>query len=156
MEIGARIESDFKEALKKRDKIVVSALRMLKSAIHNKDIEKKGKGPCNEAEIIQIVTKQAQQHLESIEHFKRGAREELVEKESKELEILKRYLPKQLPEEEVAQEIKKIILEVQAQDQGQADFGAVMKLAMTQLKGKADGRLISQIVARQLNKCKKQ
>ena len=142
MEIGEKIEKDFKEALKKRDKIFISTLRMLKSAIHNKEIEKRGEA-LQEAELIRIVAKQVQQHKDSIEQFKKGKRQDLVEKETKELEILKRYLPEQLSADEITNVIKKIVKETGAKDK--SDFGKVMKLAMAEFKGRADGKLVTQI-----------
>ena len=142
MEIGEKIENDFKEVLKKRDKITISTLRMLKSAIHNKEIEKRGEA-LQEAELIRIVAKQVQQHKDSIEQFKKGKRQDLVEKETKELEILKRYLPEQLSADEITNVIKKIVKETGAKDK--SDFGKVMKLAMAEFKGRADGKLVTQI-----------
>ena len=147
MEIKEKIEGDFKQALKKRDKVVISTLRMLKAAIHNKEIEKRGE-KLQDTDIIKIITKQVQQHRDSIEQFAKGQREELVEKETKELEILKKYLPEQLSEEEIANVVKRIIKEAGAKEK--SDFGRVMKLAMAELGGKANGKLVSQIASRQL------
>jgi len=147
MEIKEKIENDFKEALKKREAIVVSTLRMLKSAIHNKEIEKRSQR-LQEAEVIKVIAKQAQQRKDSIEQFAKAKRQELVEKETKELGILKSYLPQQLKEEEIVNLVKGIIKEVGAK--GKADFGRVMKLAMVEAAGKAEGKLVSQIVSQQL------
>jgi len=143
MEIKEKIENDFKEALKKRDKVAVSTLRMLKSAIHNKEIEKRGEKLQN-GEVLKIVSKQVQQHRDSIEQFTKGKRQDLVEKEIKELQILKIYLPRQLSSQEIANVVKRIIEEVGAKEK--SDFGKVMKLVMPELKGKADGKVVSQTV----------
>ncbi|GAH87126.1 unnamed protein product, partial [marine sediment metagenome] len=89
MEMREKIEDDFKQALKKRDKIAISTLRMLKAAIQNKEIEKKGE-KLQDGEVIKIIAKQVQQHQDSIEQFTKGQRQELVEKETRELEILKK------------------------------------------------------------------
>ncbi|MCQ9208169.1 MAG: GatB/YqeY domain-containing protein [Omnitrophica bacterium] len=148
MNIREKIENNFKEALKRKEPLVVSVLRMVKAAIQNKEIEKKGKD-LEEAEVIQIIAKQIQQHHDSIEQFTKGKREDLVKKETQELEVLKKYLPKQLSEEEVVNIVKKAIAEVQAK--AQQDFGKVMKVVMAELKGKADGKLVSQMVNRLLN-----
>ena len=147
MEVIERIESDFKKALKDKDKIVISTLRMVKSALHNKEIEKKGE-KLQDAEVIKVIAKQVQQHRDSIEQFKKGKREELVEKETKEREILKKYLPKQLSPEEIANIVKNIITKTGTKDK--SDFGKVMKLVMAELKGKADGKLVSEIVSHRL------
>lgn len=153
MEITERIETDFKQALKKRDKTRISTLRMLKSAIHNKEIEKKEK-QLEDAEVVKIIFKQVQQHQDSIEQFRKGGRQELVEKETRELEILREYLPKQLSAEEIADVVKKIVIEVGAKERG--DLGKVMKLAMAELKGQADGKLVNQIASAQLAQDKKE
>ncbi len=147
MQIREKIEDDFKQALKKRDKITISTLRMLKAAIQNKEIEKKGE-KLQDGEVIKIIAKQVQQHQDSIEQFTKGKRQELVEKETRELEILKKYLPEQLSPEEIADVVKRIITETGAK--GKPDFGKVMKLAMTELGGKADGKLVGQIASTQL------
>lgn len=147
MEIKEKIEKDVKKALKKRETIVVSTLRMLKSAIHNKEIEKRGER-LQEAEVIKVIAKQAEQRKDSIEQFAKAKRQELVEKETKELEILKSYLPQQLKEEEIVNLVKGVIKEMGAK--GKADFGRVMKSAMVEVAGKAEGKLVSQIVSQQL------
>ena len=147
MQLLERIENDFKQALKEKDKLTVSILRMVKSAIHNKEIEKKS-AALTEAEVAKVLTRQVQQHRDSIELFKKGNRPELVEKETKELEILKRYLPKQLSPQEITSVIETIIIQEGAK--GKSDFPQVMKLAMSQLQGKADGKLVSQIVSEKL------
>jgi len=147
MELKEKVENDFKTALKSKDAITVSTLRMLKAAMHNKEIEKKGE-KIQDAEILKIVSRQVQQHKDSIEGFKKGKRQDLVEKETKELEILKNYLPEQLSEEEIANVIKKVIADIGAKDK--SDLGKVMKAAMAELKGRADGKLVNQIVSGQL------
>ena len=147
MQIREKIEGDFKQALKKRDKITISTLRMLKAAIQNKEIEKKGE-KLQDGEVIKIIARQVQQHQESIEQFKKGKRQELVEKEAGELEILNKYLPEQLSPEEIAGVVKRVITETGAK--GRPDLGKVMKLAMAELGGKADGKLVSQIASAQL------
>ncbi len=145
--IKEKIESAFKQALKNGDKAVVSTLRMLKAAIYNKQIENRGK-ELRDEEILKIIGKQVQQHQDSIEQFKKGKRQELVEKETKELQILKAYLPKQLSTEEITSVVKEIIAEVGAKER--SDLGKVMKLAMEKLAAAADGKLVSQIALQQL------
>lgn len=147
MEMAKKIENDFKKALKERDTITVSTLRMLKAAMHNMEIEKKVRG-LEDAQVIKIIMKQVQQHHDSIEQFNKGGRVDLVEKETKESEILKKYLPPQLSAQEITDVVKKIIAEVGAK--GESDFGKVMKQVMSELKGKADGKVVNQIVSRLL------
>lgn len=147
METKAAIEKDFKAALKNKDQLTVSVLRMLKASFQNKEIEKKGQA-LDEVEVIKIVSKQAQQHKDSIEQFAKGKRDDLVQKETQELKILECYLPQQLCEEEIVDIVKKVISETKAH--GKADFGKVMNSVMSEAKGRAGGKLINQIVNQQL------
>lgn len=147
MAIIDRIEEDFRQALKKRDEITVSTLRMLKSAVHNKEIEKKGE-KLKDAEVVRIVARQLEQRRDSIEQFKKGNRPELAEKEAREMEVLKKYMPQQLSEDEIVNIVKRIIAETKAKDR--SDLGKVMKLAMAELQGRAEGKLVNQIVLTQL------
>lgn len=147
MSIKEKIESDYIQALKAKNGVAVSTLRMLKAALHNKEIEKKGVALA-EGEIAKIISKQISQREDSIEQFKKGGREELAQKESQELEILKAYLPKQLSEQEIEQIVNKVVEEVGAQ--GKSDFGKVMKQVMAQTQGRADGKLINKFVSSRL------
>ena len=141
------IDNDLKEALKKKEEVAVSTIRMLKAALHNRKIEKKGE-ELSETEVLKVIAKQIKQREDSIEQFKKGGRQELVDKETEESEVLKRYVPEQMSDEEVAAIVKKVIEESGAKDK--KDFGNVMKAVMTQVKGRADGKLISQMVSQQL------
>ena len=141
------IDNDLKEALKKKEEVAVSTIRMLKAALHNRKIEKKGE-ELSETEVLKVIAKQIKQREDSIEQFKKGGRQELVDKETEETEVLKRYVPEQMGDEEVAAIVKKVIEESGAKDK--KDFGNVMKAVMAQVKGRADGKLISQMVSQQL------
>ncbi|MFH1075150.1 MAG: GatB/YqeY domain-containing protein [Candidatus Firestonebacteria bacterium] len=145
MGIKENIEKDFIGALKQKDLLTVSTLRMLKAAIQNKEIEKKGRASLTDEEIIPILRKQLQQRQDSIAYFQKGARQELVEKESKELEIIKKYLPPQLTPEEITAVVDLVVSEMNPQDKKTA--GTVIKLTMEKIKGKASGQLVSQIVS---------
>lgn len=145
--ISKKIDSDLKEAMKQKDSIKVSTLRMLKAAIKNLAIEKRTESLEN-GDVFQIISKQVRQHEDSIREFGRGRRQDLVEKETRELEILKGYLPPPLSSEEIVAIVKEVIAEVDAQNR--ADMGRVMKVCMEKMKGRTDGRTISQIVSEQL------
>ncbi|MFC1631318.1 GatB/YqeY domain-containing protein [Candidatus Omnitrophota bacterium] len=147
MELKQKIEDDFKQALKSKNQLTVSTLRMLKAALHNKEIEQKGKDLSTE-QIYKIISKQVKQRQESIEQFKKGKRDELAEQETKELKILEQYLPQLLSEDEVTAVVKKIITENAGV--GPAELGKVMKLAMAEFKGQADGKLVNQIALKLL------
>lgn len=146
-----KIEKEFKKALKGREKQRISTLRMLRAAIKNKEIEKRP-DDLDENDILGVITKMIRQHKESIEEFKKGDREDLVEKEEKELKILKEFLPEQLSEEEIRKKVKETIEEVDAT--GMEDMGKVMGKLMSELKGKADGKLINEIATNELSNLK--
>lgn len=142
-----KIAEDLRSSIKDKDALRTSTLRMITASIQNIAIEKKLK-ETDDGEVIKIISKQVKQHKDSIESFKKGNRPDLVEKETKELEILSSYLPKQLSEEDVEKVIKKVISETGASSK--SDFGKVMKLSMEELKGQADGKIVSSIAQKLL------
>jgi len=142
-----KINDDLKVAMKEKKTIKIETLRMLKAEIKNVSISKKG-ASLEDKDVFQIVSKQIKQHRDSIETFSKGGREDLAEKEKQELEILQSYLPKQLSKEEVVSIVKQAIVETGAASR--SDMGKVMKLVMEKVKGAAEGKLVSQIVAEQL------
>lgn len=142
-------KKDLREELKKsmlaRNELKTSVLRMLLSAINYYETNKGGAGyEANNEDVLTVIQKEAKQHNDSIEQFKNAGRQDLVNKESKELEILKQYLPEQMTEEE----IKKFVEEVISQTGASSiqDMGKVMAALMPKVKGKADGGLVSKIV----------
>jgi len=151
MELTEKIQADLKEALKAGEKTRVSTLRFLLSAIHNKEIAlslPKGQGLKDE-EVLGILQTQIKQRKESIMFFKQGNRDDLVAKEQAELDILSKYLPQQLSEEEV----KKIITEAAGEvgAKGLADFGKVMGAVMPRLRGKTEGDVVAGLVKEHLS-----
>ena len=142
MSLYDTIDSDLKSALKSKDSIRLSTLRMVRTALKNKEVELRRK--LEEAEILRIFAQQAKQHKDSIEQYERGERHDLADKEKQELAILESYLPSQLGEEELRSVIKAIIAETGAS--GVKDIGKVMKEAMVRLAGKADGKIVNKIV----------
>ncbi len=148
MGLTQKLDNDLKAALKSQNKVKLSTLRMLKSAIHNKEILNKGT-QLEEAEVIKIISKQMQQRKDSVEQFKKGNRADLVEQELQELKILQEYLPEQLSEEDVVAAVKKVVADLGAKNK--SEFGNVMKAVMTELKGKADGKIVSRVVSEQLS-----
>ena len=143
-----RIANDLKGSIKNKDATRTSTLRMITASMQNLAIEKKT-NELKDADVIKIISKQAKEHRDSIESFKKGNRTDLVEKETKELSILKSYLPKQLGEKELEEIVKKVISETGASSK--ADFGKVMTLIMQEIKGQADGKIISSLVQKLLN-----
>lgn len=146
--IEGRIENEFKSAMKERDAVKVSTLRMLKAEINNLKLDE-NKNSLTDEEIMKIVRGQVKRHLDSIEQFGKGNRPDLVEKEKKELVILKGYMPEELPLEELKKIIDAAIKELGAGSK--KDMGNVIKLVMERVKGRADGKTISQIVSASLS-----
>ena len=146
MSISARIAEDLKQAQKERDKIRLSTLRMLKSELRYKEIEK-GK-PLTEEEEMGVLSTSAKKRLDSIEQFRNGNRIDLVTQEESELKVVQGYLPQQLSEQDLNLLVDQAISEVQAQ--GKSDLGKVMKSLMPKVKGRADGKVVNQIVALKL------
>lgn len=146
-----RIDNDLKVALKNKDTIRISTLRFLKSAIHNAEIAKQEE--LKDEDIIAVIKKQVKQHQDSIGEFKKGSRQDLVDKETKELEILKSYLPEELKPEELLNIVKETMLKTNATSA--KDMGRVMKETMARVKGRADGRTVSELVREELSKSEK-
>ena len=136
MELNVKIEQQMVAAAKARDKVTLSALRMLKTALHNKEIDL-ARVP-NEAESMQILSQMVKQRKDSIEQFARGGRQDLVEKEEAELKVLQSFMPAQMSEEEVEALIRELIAETGAVSA--KDMGKVMKALMPKIAGRADGK----------------
>jgi uncharacterized protein YqeY len=141
------ISESLKRALKEKDALRVSVLRMLLSALGYKEVEKRK--PLTQEEFYGVVKTMMKQHAESIESFKKGQRQDLVEKEENELRILKEFEPAQMSEEEMAQEVDNVIETLEARDQ--KDMGRVMKVLVEKLASRADGKVLSQMVRNRLS-----
>lgn len=146
MNLLQKIDNDLKEALKAQETDKVSTLRMLKSSVHNREIEV-GKELSDE-EIGQVVAKEVKSREESITEYKKGNRSDLAEAEEKEIEVLKTYMPEQLGVEKIEKIIDEAIVNTGAKTP--ADMGRVMGQVMPRLSGKADGSKVSDIVKSKL------
>jgi uncharacterized protein YqeY len=142
-----KLNDDLRQALRSRDKLRSSVIRLIMSAIHNSEIAKHTS--LEDPDILGVISKEAKQRKESIEAFKKGNRQDLVDQEEAELAILNEYLPEQISREEIITTAQNIINEVNAQ--GLQDKGRVMGKLIPQLKGKADGRAINEVVTELLN-----
>ena len=144
-----RIDQDFIGAVKARDAFAVSVLRMLRAALKNAEIEKRSKKEdLNEADVIDVLGKEVKKIRDAQESFVQGGREDLVQKSKQEIEILERYLPKQLGDDELREIVKGIIAKMG--DVTAADFGRVMSEVMKEVKGKTDGSKVSAAVKERL------
>jgi hypothetical protein len=143
----AKLEVDLREAMKHRDNVRVSLIRMLLAAIKNKEVEKLR--PLTEDEFIAVVKTSVKQHIESVESFKKGNRQDLVEKEEKELALLEKFLPAQLTEEDLAKEIEEAIVFLEVESQ--KDMGKVIKSILAKYPGRVDGKVLSGMVLKRLS-----
>ena len=146
-----KIEKDFKEALSKGQAERLSSLRMLKTALHNKEIELRPKKEELTDELaVEVVRREIKKRKEAIEMYEKGKRPDLAEKEKKELEMLSEYLPEQLSDDKIKEVVLRVIEELVASSPG--DFGKVMGKVMAEVKGKAEGKKVSGIVKEALEK----
>ncbi|MFZ5970105.1 MAG: GatB/YqeY domain-containing protein [Bacteroidota bacterium] len=148
MSLKQQIDNDIKKAMLAKNKEELEALRSIKSQILLAETEKGGSADLSVDTEMKLLTKSAKQRKESAEIFQKENRPELAQRELFQLEIISRYLPKQLTEEEITAELKKIIETVGAK--GPQDMGKVMGTATKQLAGKADGKVISDLVKKLL------
>jgi len=137
-----KLMDDLKQALKGKDKVRRSVIRLVMAAINNAEIARQG--ALNDSDVLGIIAKEVRRHHESIEAFKQGNRPDLTAQEEAELAILQEYLPQQMTRDEIIAEAQRIIEEVEAQ--GIRDKGKVMPKLIAQLKGRADGREINSVV----------
>jgi uncharacterized protein YqeY len=141
-----RLDQAFKEALKERQAVALSTLRMLKTAIRHREVDLKRQ--VTEAELQAVINTQVKQRREAISEYTKAGRPDLANKEEEELSILLSFLPPQLSPEEVEAEVSRIIQEVGATSP--KDLGKVMKSAMASLAGRADGKVVQEIVRQRL------
>lgn len=141
-----RLDQAFKESLKGQQEVALSTLRMLRTALKNRQVELRR--PLTDAEVQAVIAAQAKQRREAIAEYTKAGRMDLAHKEEEELRFLLSFLPPQLSEAELEAEIDRIIAEVGATSA--KDLGKVMKAAMAQLSGRAEGKLVQEIVRRRL------
>ena len=150
MEVGLRqkLSDDLKQAMRGRDKVRRSVIRLVMAAVRNAEIARQA-ALDDDTDILGIIAKEVRQRRESIEAFKQGNRQDLVAQEEAELTILNEYLPQQMTQEEIITAARQVIEEVGAQ--GPGDKGKVMPKLIAQLKGRADGREINAVVTELLS-----
>ncbi len=165
MEAGLKqkLNDDLKQSMRERNEIKTSTIRLLLSAIKYAEMKKQdaefNKNPnltdlsqftLSDADILGVIAKEIKQREDSIAAYKAGNRQDLVDKESAEMAILKTYMPQQMGQEEITAEAKAMIAEVGAK--GPSDKGKVMGKLVAKLKGKADGKVINDVVTDLLSK----
>lgn len=146
MALKAQLTQDMRSAMKQREHVRLSTIRLIRAAIKNREIELGEE--LHDEEVIKVILTLVKQHKDSIEQFQKGGRDDLVEKEQAELGILESYLPQQLSEEEVKALVKEAIEAIGATSM--KDMGNVMKYIMPKVQGRADGKVINQLVKEHL------
>lgn len=151
MSIKERIITEMKTAMKAKDTLRLQVLRSLKAKLMEKEISERkgGEAEISNEQVIEVLMKASKQRKESIDQYESGGRDDLAEAEKRELTIIEEYLPEMMSEDEVRGIVKQKISQLGAS--GPADMGKVMGALMGQLKGKADGGMISTIVKEELN-----
>ncbi|HCV31753.1 MAG TPA: glutamyl-tRNA amidotransferase [Microcoleaceae bacterium UBA9251] len=151
MSLRERIDAEIKAAMKSKDKVRLETVRSIKKFILEKEVSLRpsGQETLTEAQEMEILVQIAKQRRDSIEQYRKGGREDLVAQEAAELAIVEEYLPRQMSDEEVSAVIDEVIATVGATSA--KDLGKVMGAAMQQLKGKADGNKIQDIVKAKLS-----
>ncbi len=149
MSFKEKIDGDIKSAMLKRETLRLETLRMIKAKLLEKEVEKRvtpeGMTPEDE---MQVLMSSAKMRKEAIEEFDKAGRKDLADKERSELEIIQEYLPKQMSREDVVKYVDELAVKMGVQ--GQKDFGKLMGAAMKELRGKADGKIVQEIVKAKL------
>jgi len=148
MDILKKINEDLIRSMKSKDDLKTTTLRMIKSAVKNAEIAKRGKGDLTEDDIMGVLSTMVKQRKESAEQYEKANRKDLADKENTEISIIQEYLPKQLTTEELDAIIKSTIQETGVV--GMKEMGKLMKELMPKVKGKADGKLVNQMIKERL------
>jgi uncharacterized protein len=142
-----RIDQDLKDAMRQKQELTTSVLRMLKSAVKYKEVEPGAKA-LDDTGVLSVISTLIKQRRDSVEQFRAGHRSDLADKEEKEIGLLQAYLPKQLTQEELLAEVKAAVAAAGAR--GPKDMGAVMKALLPKVQGRAEGKAVSDAVKAQL------
>lgn len=147
MSLTERLNDDMKQAMRNKDKFRLSVIRMIRSSIKNIEVNERRTPDDNE--VLDILNREVKQRKDSLQEFEKAGRDDLANDVKVEIEIIHEYLPQQLNEEEVNAIVKQTINEVGASSK--ADMGKVMGALMPKVKGRADGKLVNEIVQQQLS-----
>ena len=147
MALKERLDEDMKQAMRERAQLKLDTIRMLKSAIKYREIELMK--PLDDAGVNGVIATEIKRRRDSVEQYRAGNRQDLADKEQKEIEFLQAYLPQQLTEDEVRAKVDEAVKKVGAQ--GMKDMGAVMKALMPEVQGRADGKAVSEMVKSRLS-----
>ncbi|WP_455257179.1 GatB/YqeY domain-containing protein [Peptoniphilus asaccharolyticus] len=146
MSLKDKLMEDLKSAMRDKDKLAKDTITLVRASIKQKEVDERTE--LNDSDILDIISKQVKERRSAIDEFKRGDRDDLVEKTNAEIEILLKYLPKQLDEQELTEIIKEVMSEHGIESS--ADMGKLMKNVMLKVKGRADGKLVSEVAGKLL------
>jgi hypothetical protein len=149
-DLWQKINKDLITAMKEKNELTLSVLRMLSAALKNKKIALGNKEELKDEQVLDVLKSEVKKRHDSVAEYLRGKRQDLVDKELAEIKILEEYLPEQMSEAEVEQAVSEVI--AAAGEVTMKDFGTLMSKAMAQLKGKADGAQVSAAVKKLLAK----
>jgi uncharacterized protein len=147
MALREKLDEDLKSAMRAKDSLRMNTVRGLKSAIKYREIELMK--PLDDAGILGVVASEIKRRRDSVEQYRAGNRPELAEKEEAEIRILQEFLPQQLTPAEVEAKVDEVIARVGAK--GPKDMGGVMKALLPEVQGRADGKVVSELVKRRLS-----
>lgn len=147
MSLEQQLMADLKDSMKTKDTIRKNTITMVRAAVKQREVDEKIK--LSDQDILDIMSKQLKEKRMSIEDFRKGDRQDLVDLTESEIEILLKYLPKQLSEEEVEEIVRETIEEINAESM--KDIGIIMKAVMPKVKGKTDGKVVNKAVRKILN-----
>lgn len=147
MSLSERLNDDMKQAMKNQDKFKLSVIRMIRSAIKNVEIDQKK--TLDDNEVLDILNREVKQRKDSLQEFEKADRDDLAETVRKELEVIAVYMPQPLTEEEIHAIVQQTIQETGASSK--ADVGKLMSALMPKVKGRADGKLVNQLVQKLLS-----
>lgn len=147
MALKDQLDQDLKSAMREKAQLRLGTIRMLKSAIKYREIELMK--PLDDAGVLGVVANEIKRRRDSVEQYKAGNRMDLADKEAAEIVILQAYLPQQLTEAEVRARVEEAVKKVGAQ--GPKDMGAVMKALLPEVQGRAEGKLVSELVKARLS-----
>jgi uncharacterized protein YqeY len=147
MGLYEKVNQEMVLATREKDKLRLSVIRLIKTGLHNREIDMKR--PLNDEECLHLLSAMVKQRRDSVEQFRQGGRMDLVEKEEAELKIIQAFMPEQMSEEDIAKEIEKAVQEIGAI--AIKDMGRVMKILMPKLTGRADGKLVGDKVKARLS-----
>jgi uncharacterized protein YqeY len=148
MTLRERLDADMKDAMRAKDQLRLDVVRAVKSAVKYREVEGEKAIVLEDAGILQVLASEIKKRRDAVEQYRAGGREDLAKKEEAEIAILQAYLPAQLSPEELSRKVDEAVARAGAK--GPKDMGAVMKLLLPEVQGKADGKVVSELVKRKL------